>query len=272
MLTVLQNKSIDLLDTVVKTLESYDGLDKRESYFAEKCIHNNSYKEDTKASREYDDKSPEMDDDDDQDNETLAPGEKFKHLSFELLDIGLVQTAKGFKYLKSTPIYQVTDRYINYEDKLEKTVENGAKLYRFLNTNVYSPLKENFYVVYDQSKGYISFMVKFVSEHFAEHQHKITDYVKEHYENVQIFVKENWLRLDFNNDGHVSKEDLKKGLTEIYDFIKNFEYYQTAVEIKSSLYKEAIKYMQKDLQNDEQKKESKMDENDSKIDKLLDEE
>ena len=68
---------------------------------------------------------------------------------------------------------------------------------------------------------------------------------------MQVFVKENWLRLDFNNDGHVSKEDLKKGLSEIYDFIKNFEYYQTAVEIKSSLYKEAIKYMQKDLQNDE---------------------
>ncbi len=246
MLTVIQNKSIDILDTVVKTLESYDGLDKRESYFADKCIHN-SHKEDSKSGRSYDDKSPEMEDDDDQDNDALAPGEKLKHLSFELLDIGLVQTAKGFKYLKSTPIYQVTDRYINYEDKFEKTVDNGAKLYRFLNNKVYSPLKDNFYVVYDQTTGYISFMIKFISESFQEQQYKIQDYVKEHYENVQVFIKENWLRLDFNNDGHVSKEDLKKGLTEIYEFIKNFEYYETAVEIKSSLYKEAIKYMQKDL-------------------------
>jgi len=39
MLQVLQNKSLDLLDSVVKTLEKYEDVDKRDRYFADKCIH-----------------------------------------------------------------------------------------------------------------------------------------------------------------------------------------------------------------------------------------
>lgn len=62
MLQVIQTKSIDLLDTVVKTLESYDDLDKRPSYFADRCLHRPQYKEDSKAGRDYDANEQEDDD------------------------------------------------------------------------------------------------------------------------------------------------------------------------------------------------------------------
>jgi hypothetical protein len=66
----------------------------------------------------------------------------------------------------------------------------------------------------------------------------------------------------------VSKEDLQKGFSDLYDFLTHYEYYQKAVEIKSKLYDEAIKFMQKDLHNEE-KKESKPNENDTKIEKII---
>ena len=51
------------------------------------------------------------------------------------------------------------------------------------------------------------------------------------------------MKLDFNHDGHVSTDDLKQGFIELYEFIKTYQYYQTAIEIKSKLYQEAINYI-----------------------------
>lgn len=76
-----------------------------------------------------------------------------------------------------------------------------------------------------------------------EHQQKVLDHIGAHYENVQVLIKDNWMRLDFNKDGQVSAEDLKKGVHELYEFMINFEYYQKAIEIKNRLYEEAIKFM-----------------------------
>jgi hypothetical protein len=60
---------------------------------------------------------------------------------------------------------------------------------------------------------------------------------------VQVFISDNWLRLDFNRDGHVSTEDLRRAVHELYDFMRNYNYFNKATEIKSKLYNEAIKYM-----------------------------
>jgi uncharacterized protein with HEPN domain len=98
-------------------------------------------------------------------------------------------------------------------------------------------------VIYDRSTQVLSFVMQVV----LEHQQKLREYLAKHYENVQVLVRDNWMRLDFNRDGHVSIEDIKQGASELYDFLKNFDYLQAATEIKSSLYQEAIKYMQRDL-------------------------
>lgn len=132
-----------------------------------------------------------------------------------------------------------------------------------MNDRVYSPLRKNLIVIYDQSTNYISFMFKVLKEHQA----KVMQYIKDHYSNVQVMIKDSWMRLDYNKDGQVSKEDLQKGVHELYEFIINYEYLQKAIEIKNKLYNEAIKYMQKDLNEDGRKKESKVDENDQKAQK-----
>ena len=83
-----------------------------------------------------------------------------------------------------------------------------------------------------------------------EKQQVLREYLAKNYENVQVLVKENWMRLDFNRDGHVSIEDIKESAMELFEFLKNFDYLQAATDIKSQLYHEAIKFMQKDLSSD----------------------
>ena len=120
-------------------------------------------------------------------------------------------------------------------------------MYHYLNENVVNPLKANLYVIYDQGSNYISIMVKILKEN----QTKLAEYVQEHYDNVTVALLDNWMRLDFNQDGHVSMEDLKIAVHELYEFLMNYDYFQKATEIKSTLYHQAIKFMKKDVSNDD---------------------
>jgi len=134
--------------------------------------------------------------------------ERFKDLSLELLDIGLFHGQKGLEYLKQTPAYTITDQYVHYDEKYETVKDSSVKIYRYVDESVYTPVKNNLYVIYDATTDYYSFMVKVIQEHHA----KVIEYVKEHYDNVQITIQNNWLKLDFNEDGKVTWADLKKSV------------------------------------------------------------
>lgn len=41
------------------------------------------------------------------------------------------------------------------------------------------------------------------------------------------------MRLDFDHDGSVSADDLKKSMVGLYDFLKNFDAIETVSNIKS---------------------------------------
>lgn len=97
--------------------------------------------------------------------------------------------------------------------------DGSVKIYRYVDESV-SSVKNNLYVVYDTTTEYYSFMVKVLQENHA----KIIEYVKEHYDNVNVAIQDNWLKLDFNEDGKVSLEDLKKSVSELYAFLVNYDY------------------------------------------------
>ncbi len=52
------------------------------------------------------------------------------------------------------------------------------------------------------------------------------------------------MRLDFNKDGTVSIDDVRQGLKELYEFLKNYDYIEATTRIKSSVYEEARRYLQ----------------------------
>jgi len=114
----------------------------------------------------------------------------------------------------------MTDKYVHYDDKYETVKDGSVKVYRYLNDKVYNPLLENLYVIYDQSSDYYSFMLKVIKEH----QSKVIEYIKQHYDNVHVAIQDNWMKLDFNNDGKVSLDDLKQGVQDLYEFLVNYDY------------------------------------------------
>lgn len=79
------------------------------------------------------------------------------------------------------------------------------------------------------------------------------DYVRKTYTNVSIFARDNYMRLDFNHDGRVDMEDLRKSIVSLYDFLKNFDYIEASTKIRSQIYTEAQKYLKR-TQTEENKK------------------
>jgi len=74
-----------------------------------------------------------------------------------------------------------------------------------------------------------------------------------------VFIHDSWLRLDFNKDGKVSQEDLKRTAQDFIHFLQEFEYLEEAYKIKNKLYQQAIRYMQKEI-DESRKRESRSDE------------
>lgn len=78
-----------------------------------------------------------------------------------------------------------------------------------------------------------------------DRQGELAKYIRETYSNVTVFMHENWMRLDFNRDGSVTAEDLRKNLTEFYRFLVNYHYLEASIRISSTLYDEAKKMLKK---------------------------
>jgi hypothetical protein len=232
MLQVIQTKSVAILETIVERLEQYEQLQKRPRVFA---------KESDAAAAHHDALSSNSSHSDQGDDVPVDAKQKLKQLSFELIDIGLHTSQLGLELVQSSEQYQqVQERILGLEQQVR---EGGVQLYKFIADNVYTPLSSNLYVIYDKSTHVLSFLM----EVLLEHQQKLREYLAKNYENVTVLIRDNWMRLDFNKDGHVSIDDIKQGAGELLEFLRNFDYLTKATEIKSSLYQEAIKYMKKDI-------------------------
>ena len=67
------------------------------------------------------------------------------------------------------------------------------------------------------------------------------------YSAVSVTVSGTWMRLDFDSDGSVSVDDLKKSVFGLYEFLRNFDVIEKTTQVKSQLYTDAIAYMQQEL-------------------------
>jgi hypothetical protein len=272
MLSTIKDKSLNILENIYHTLDSYEDAQNRPKVFSmRKEQENESSAASSEDSRKYG--TDEKEDQEEENNsdvnyDELSTNDKFKYLTFELIDIGLFQGQKGLSYIQSTTPYTILDKNLQLNKQVKLVSEKGVKLYHFINDKVYSPLKEYVIVLYGSTQQYLSMFVRVIKEN----QRNLLDYILKRYENVKVFARDSWLRLDFNNDGKVSLDDLKKGAHELFEFMKNYEYIQKAIDIKSAIYEEAIKLMKKDLKKDEEKQESHLGEDDSKVKKQLKEE
>ena len=175
--------------------------------------------------------------------------EKFKKVSFELLDIGLYYGQQGVEKVKSYPIYQQLDNYVKFDDQFDLVKRHGEQLYTYLNQKL-APIATEVFFLYDKYTNKITSFIKVLSTRQVE----ITTYVTKTYTHFSVTANENWLRLDFNHDGSVSVDDLKQSMVSLYEFLRNFDYVETSTQIKSKLYTDAIAYMQQELEENAKNK------------------
>lgn len=85
---------------------------------------------------------------------------------------------------------------------------------------------------YDEASKFVGMLIKVT----MERQEELVNYIKRTYSNVQVFIQDNYMRLDFNKDGSVSMDDLRHNLLQFYEFLKNFDYLEASSRISSTLY------------------------------------
>ena len=95
---------------------------------------------------------------------------------------------------------------------------------------------------YDEATNFVGMLIAVL----GDRQEELVAYVRRTYDNVQVFVKDNYLRLDFNKDGAVSMDDLRESLHKFYEFLKSYDYIEATTKIKSSLYDQAVGLMKRD--------------------------
>jgi len=147
----------------------------------------------------------------------------------DLIDLWLYEGSKGLNYVQASQAYQYTDQYVHYADTYDTVKTQGKSLA--------GRVQEKVIFFYDEASNFVGILIKVLSNR----QDELVKYVTATYSNVNVFVHENWLRLDFNKDGSVSSEDLRANLKEFYEFLKNYHYLEETMRISSSLYDEAKK-------------------------------
>ena len=86
-------------------------------------------------------------------------------------------------------------------------------------------------------------------------QSGIRDYVTKTYSTVKVTVEGTWMRLDFDDDGSVSMDDLKLSMVSFYNFLMEFDAIDASYQVKGKLYTDAIAYMQQELEQDQKQRE-----------------
>ena len=102
------------------------------------------------------------------------------------------------------------------------------------------------FFLYDSTQNRVTSYINCITDKHA----KVKEYVENTYNKVQVTISGSWMRLDFDHDGSVSIEDMKKSMFSLYDFLKNYDVIEKTTDIKSKLYTDAIKYMQTELEQD----------------------
>ena len=107
--------------------------------------------------------------------------------------------------------------------------------------------------LFDKATNSVTSFIKVITTKQAE----VAAYVKDTYSQASVTIEGTWMRLDFNEDGKVSADDLKSSLVGLYEFLRHFDVIETTTHIKGQLYNDAIRYMQAELRSEENKRQER---------------
>lgn len=178
------------------------------------------------------------------------PGlERLKIVAGDLIDIWLFEGQKGLDFVQASKAFQYTqDQYKRYRELFDSIKSKSQQLADTVRTTVsqnLESLNQKVVFFYDEASSFVGMLISVL----RERQSELVDYIQRTYSNVRVFIQDNWVRLDFNADGILSAEELRKNLQDFYRFLVNFHYIEETMRISSSLYDEAKKMLKREQQS-----------------------
>ena len=140
--------------------------------------------------------------------------------------------------------HSILSRHVNhaYEYSKEMQIVKFSETYsEYMNSELIVPLKDNIYFVYSMTSNNISIVFKKVADT------KFVKYFLSQFNQCKLVVHDTWMRLDFDEDGQVTLQDIKENLKQAYAFVQSLEWIQNCQEFKSNCYKRALEYMRNDI-------------------------
>jgi len=154
---------------------------------------------------------------------------------------------------------QFAEQNLNYASLYEQVKARSQTVVSSIRATVsesVEAVQQRVIFFYDEASNFVGMLLRVI----GERQSELAEYVCSTYSNVSVFMHENWMRLDFNQDGSVDAEDLRKNLTELYNFLLNYHFIEETLRISSSLYDEAKKMIKKDAASSKLDSSKKEDE------------
>lgn len=160
----ISNTIVGALETVKDTIEQRDeAVVSRNKVFSKEKAPGSADSKDRTSIVQQDADADQKEDQASASNEAAdLPIERFKKVSYELLDIGVFYGQKGVEGVKSLPLYQKVDSVVKFDDKFSLVMQHGEELYTMINEKL-SPIVQNVFFLYDKATNTITSYINVIT-------------------------------------------------------------------------------------------------------------
>jgi len=187
---------------------------------------------------------------DSKDGKEKQPSElsiRFNEVKSGYKHLVLLQKDRALEFVMTSFPYKYASERLLINERVERSYEFTCDMYNSLTTKIVVPVCDKILLIYDTSLKKASLVLETIQTS------DLAQKVGEKYTNARITLASNWMRLDLNNDGKVTLSDIIQSVKSLQTLVKESQLATKAIELRNSMYKRAIGYLEKDKQ--EAKKE-----------------
>lgn len=238
MLTLVHNKTLDALEYTLNVIEQYDkGYEKVSVTRKDKLNKKEESKNDEKQISRLDDVKTRYFQYVELNKDRLAyiltliqnffTWENACNLS--------KKSKEQLALLAESKAYIKIDEFLHINSLVTKSWDLSSHVYSSIKTEIVIPIAKSVVLVYDVSLKEVSIIFKTVQNH------RLAQFIAEKLNATKITLTSKWMRLDFDNDGKVSLQDLFTVIKKLQEILLESWIVSKAKNLRETVYK-AINY------------------------------
>ena len=215
MLSIVQTKTLDALEYALQVIEQFD------KEFSQK-VHQPGNKENKK--------------DDQGDSNGFEA--RFSDVKASCQTLFALQKDRAINFVSGTTVFKLADEKVDFSKRYTESIEFTSNMYKSFNTQIVVPLQENVVFMYDTSWAKACLIVKNLQNS------AVSQLVTERFANTKVTLTQNFMRLDFDQDGKVTMTDIISALNSIKEFLAQYQLIKDAIELPQTFRQKALGYIQ----------------------------